>query len=67
MLHHDAVAVMTARILVIEDEPGIRSFVLRALSRAGYAVGEAADGREELTIAVSDPPDVLLLNLPISG
>ncbi len=66
-MHHDAVAVMRARILVIEDEPGIRSFVSRALSAAGFAVGEAADDREGLTIAVSDPPDVVLLDLPISG
>lgn len=62
VLHNDALAVPTTarRILVIEDEPGIRSFASRALSTAGFAVGEAADGREGLRIA---RPDFVLLDL----
>ena len=66
MLHNDALAVTTAaacRVLVIEDEPGIRSFASRALSAAGFAVGEAAGGREGLRIALSEPPGFVLLDL----
>ncbi len=65
MLHNDALAVttMARRILVIEDEPGIRSFASRALSTAGFAVAEAADGREGLRIARSEPSDFVLLDL----
>lgn len=65
MLHNDALAVVTTdrRILMIEDEPGIRSFASRALSTAGFAVAEAADGREGLRIARSEPPDVVVLDL----
>ena len=62
MLHNDALAVTTTaacRVLVIEDEPGIRSFASRALSAAGFAVG----GREGLRIALSAPPGFVLLDL----
>ena len=36
------------RILVIEDEPDLLSAVSQALRETGYAVDEAADGREGL-------------------
>ena len=51
------------RVLVIDDEPLIRSFTTRALRAAGFAVAEAAGGREGLRIALSDSPDVVLLDL----
>jgi two-component system KDP operon response regulator KdpE len=65
VLHDNAQAVTTPvrRILVIDDEPGIRSFASRALSLAGFAVGEAASGDQGLRIALSDPPDLVLLDL----
>jgi DNA-binding response OmpR family regulator len=65
VLHNDASAVVTTarRILMIEDEPGIRSFASRALSTAGFTVDEAADGREGLRIARSEPSDFVLLDL----
>lgn len=50
-------------VLVIDDEPLIRSFATRALRAEGFAVTEAADGRAGLEIALSDPPDVVLLDL----
>jgi len=34
------------RILVIDDEPDVRDFLITALSRAGYDVRGAANGRE---------------------
>ena len=54
---------MTGRILVIDDEPLIRSFATRVLRAEGFAVTEAAGGRAGLEIALSDPPDVVLLDL----
>ena len=33
------------RILVVEDEPALRSLLVQALREDGYAVDEAADGR----------------------
>ncbi len=37
-------------ILVVEDEPTVRGLVRRALESAGYAVMEAGNGREALTL-----------------
>ena len=51
------------RVLVIEDEPGIRCFAVRALRDAGFTVDQAAGGREGLRIARSQPPDAVLLDL----
>ena len=65
MRHDDALTAATParRILVIDDEPGIRSFISRALSAAGFAVDEAANGHQGLMLALSDPPDLVLLDL----
>ena len=38
------------RILVVDDEPGIRSILTKALSRFGYEVITAADGQEAIDI-----------------
>jgi DNA-binding response OmpR family regulator len=51
------------RILVIDDDSGIRRFAARALRSAGFTVDEAAGGHEGLQIALSDPHDVVLLDL----
>ena len=38
------------RILVVEDEDGVRSIVVRALGMCGYDITEATDGEEALEI-----------------
>jgi DNA-binding response OmpR family regulator len=53
------------RVLVIDDEPGIRSFTGRALSSAGFAVTEAASGHKGLQAALSGPHDLVLLDLAL--
>jgi DNA-binding response OmpR family regulator len=65
VLHDDTlpVTVPARRILVIDDEPGIRRFASRALRSAGFAVDEATGGHEGLGIALSDPHDLVLLDL----
>ena len=40
-----------ARILIVDDEPGIREFVDRALSEAGYITATAANGPDALRVA----------------
>ena len=52
-----------ARILVVEDEPDLRSLLDRHLGRAGYRVVLAADGVEALERAWSEPVDLVLLDL----
>lgn len=51
------------RILVVDDEKAIRTFLKTALSAQGHAVFEAATAYEALNTAVSVHPDVVLLDL----
>jgi two-component system KDP operon response regulator KdpE len=51
------------KVLVIDDEPQIRTLLKATLNRAGYAVVEAANGREALNAKTIDKPDLVLLDL----
>ena len=51
------------KIMVIEDDPGIRSFLRTTLSAEGYDVLSAGDGREALSMISSHCPDCILLDL----
>src|ERR1051325_11127790 len=50
-------------VLVVDDEPQIRTLLRATLTRAGYAVVEAASGREALSAKDIDKPDLVLLDL----
>jgi two-component system, OmpR family, response regulator len=52
-----------AHILVADDEPGIRSFVGRALDAAGYLTDFAATGSEALSRALASHYDLVILDL----
>lgn len=52
-----------ARILVIDDEPKIRSFIGRALSSAGYATDLAGSGTEGVRVALASRYDLVILDL----
>ena len=54
---------VAARILVADDEPGIRSFIGRALGAAGYATDFAATGAEALQRARASHYDLVILDL----
>jgi DNA-binding response OmpR family regulator len=51
------------RVLIIEDDPNVAEVVTRYLEREGYAVESAADGLAGLELALSDPPDLVVLDL----
>lgn len=51
------------RVLVIEDEARVRSFVERGLREAGYAVDGAADGEEGRGLALIHHYDAIVLDL----
>jgi DNA-binding response OmpR family regulator len=51
------------RILIVDDEPKIRSFIGRALSAAGYATEFAASGAEGLQSALGGHYDLVILDL----
>jgi two-component system KDP operon response regulator KdpE len=52
-----------ARILVIDDEAPIRRFLRASLESQGFRVDEAITGREGLSLAASNAPDLILLDL----
>ena len=51
------------RILVVEDETNIASFVAMYLQKAGFEVGVASTGHEALAKAGSDSPALIVLDL----
>lgn len=53
----------TKKILVIEDEKPLRLALKDKLTKAGYDVVEAQDGVQGLELALSEHPDMLLLDL----
>jgi two-component system KDP operon response regulator KdpE len=51
------------KVLVVDDEPHIRTLLRAILGRAGYAVAEAGNAREALNAKSIDKPDLILLDL----
>jgi CheY-like chemotaxis protein len=54
---------MSHRILVIEDNADTRELVSFLLSKAGYIVMAAQDGRAGRALAISEIPDAVVLDL----
>ena len=51
------------RILVVDDDPGIRKMLCRALDKGGYTVDWAANGFEAGVKTVRFHPDLIILDL----
>lgn len=51
--------------LVVEDDPDISSALAETLAGAGFRVTTARDGREAVSLAASDPPDLVTLDLTL--
>lgn len=58
---------MTLKVLVLEDEIGIRSFVSLNLKREGYEVIEASSGEEAIEKVKSNDIDIALLDVMLPG
>ncbi|MEV0898245.1 response regulator transcription factor [Actinoplanes sp. NPDC049802] len=52
-----------ARLLLIEDDPAIRTPLLRALRERGHAVAASAAAMEGLQTALAERPDLIVLDL----
>jgi len=52
-----------ARILIIDDEPQIRSMLKLMLEREGYEVVEAPDGVEGIKVYRQNPADLIITDL----
>ncbi len=50
-------------VLVIDDDPASRDLLSRVLTREGFRVRTAADGRAGLDAATAEPPDVIVLDV----
>jgi two-component system, OmpR family, response regulator len=69
-LHHQEARTVVAqepaparRILAVDDEPNIRSFIGRALTAAGYVTDSASTGTEGLRRALAGHYDLIILDL----
>ena len=55
------------KVLVVDDEPTVREVVVGYLRRDGHDVAEAGDGNKALDLLVSDPPDLVVLDMMLPG
>jgi len=51
------------KVLLVEDNIALRDMYETRLLREGYDVETAADGKEALSIAISEQPDLVLLDI----
>jgi CheY-like chemotaxis protein len=58
---------MNYKILYIEDDPFSRKLVRHILEREGYVVIEAVDGLSGFQAALDQRPDLILMDIHISG
>ena len=56
-----------SRILLIDDDPGVRDSMERTLRAAGYGVQSAASGEEGFELARGGAFDVILSDMRMSG
>ena len=55
------------RLLLIEDDKGQATYLLRALREAGHVCDHAADGEDGLSLALSGDHDVLIVDRMVPG
>jgi two-component system OmpR family response regulator len=55
------------RLLVIEDDRAIASFLVKGLHEAGFAVDHAEDGRKGLALALTEPYDAAVVPVMLPG
>ena len=54
---------MSASILIVDDEEAIRTSLRSILEDEGYQVAVASSGHDALKICVTDPPDLMILDI----
>ena len=62
-----AVPFAPVSVLVIDDDPDVRGFIVTSLEEQGYRVREANDGREGLRAIEREPPDLVILDFIMPG
>ncbi|WP_426266339.1 PAS domain-containing protein [Sphingomonas sp. LHG3443-2] len=56
-----------ARVLVVDDDPDVRGFVVSSLEDLGYEVAEASDGEAALAAFRREVPDLVVLDYLMPG
>ena len=56
-----------ARILIVEDEARIASFIAKGLAADGYTTSTVGDGRTALDLALSGDFDLVILDIGLPG
>lgn len=56
-----------AKLLIIDDDEILQRMYQKRLQSEGYEVVEALDGKRGLTLAQSDKPDLILLDIMLTG
>jgi len=51
------------RVLVVEDDEKISSFISKGLKQAGFAVDQSANGEDGLFMAMRNPYDAAVIDL----
>lgn len=58
---------MTARILVLEDDPDLRATLCEALGDEGHEVADAARGEDAVAMAARGPFDLVVVDIRMDG
>jgi Fe-S oxidoreductase/CheY-like chemotaxis protein len=67
LLPAEALRLKGFKILVVDDEPDILTFLSTVLEDQGATVIQAADGEEALNLALKEKPDLVTLDLSMPG
>jgi CheY-like chemotaxis protein len=62
-----AVPMAPVSVLVIDDDPDVRAFIVASLEEQGYRVRQASDGREGLVALEREIPDLVVLDFIMPG
>jgi len=55
------------RLLVVEDDPQLASFIVKGFKQSGFAVDHCADGSEGLAHALAEPYDAAVVDIMLPG
>lgn len=55
------------KILIVDDQYGIRLLLFEVFKKDGYKTFQAANGKEALEIVRNEVPDIVLLDMKMPG
>jgi DNA-binding response OmpR family regulator len=58
---------VAGRLMVVDDDPEIRSLLVRLLEAEGYQVRDVSTGQEALALLATRPPDLMILDVMLDS